>query len=739
MANSSTVGEIVWTTRVDTSGLEKGTEEAKRQIKSVADETEKTGKSASNFDKIKDGIADLAAAGASLMALSSGIREVNNAYNDYEASMQGLATVAKSTGNDVASAMQVVKNITADGLISDADASAAVKNLLTYGYSAEQAAQMLNVLKDSASFNRQASYDLGEAVRVTTEGIRMENSVLSDAAGVQKNISKMQQEYASSIGKTTDELSQAEKAQAVYNGILDEGGTFAGDASRYSNTLAGSQQKLQASITRVEQALGSLLGYFTPIIAGIADFISNNQQLVVTLVTFVGIIVGGVGVIAALKLLAGAIAMVTASLGPFSIAFMAVAAVLSVALGSASTQTSNLSDKLANASDSTNSLAKSTKNLGATSKKTGKQMEDMSEKVAKVWEDYRYSLKEILVDHENTLADLQSQIDEANIEYRQSIAERFADFKVTEAQETAEHQKKVDALTNQLNFLQRYNNAYNAEKLAQVQFALEKENALYQQQTIARQNELDIQNQADKENLDMRLAELQAELADEKAFMDKHRDELNSVRDVMLRDEVENLQKQRDEQLKSLQQQVANSATYGTSAGNAFSNGMEGAMNELVGKMNSFGQQAGRNFMTDLINTINNSDFVKKGQDSFYNWLQSSWAGGAVQRFYNNITGKSHLNKYTAGYNPNLDGYDDGGYTGQGGKYEVAGVVHRGEYVLPKEYVDQTTGTPKAGSLGTNIVINVDGVFATSEQEKRSVAVQIANALKQVTNSRSLA
>lgn len=143
--------------------------------------------------------------------------------------------------------------------------------------------------------------------------------------------------------------------------------------------------------------------------------------------------------------------------------------------------------------------------------------------------------------------------------------------------------------------------------------------------------------------------------------------------------------------------------------------------------------------MTDLINTINNSDFVKKGQDSFYNWLQSSWAGGAVQRFYNNITGKSHLNKYTAGYNPNLDGYDDGGYTGQGGKYEVAGVVHRGEYVLPKEYVDQTTGTPKAGSLGTNIVINVDGVFATSEQEKRSVAVQIANALKQVTNSRSLA
>ena len=35
-----------------------------------------------------------------------------------------------------------------------------------------------------------------------------------------------------------------------------------------------------------------------------------------------------------------------------------------------------------------------------------------------------------------------------------------------------------------------------------------------------------------------------------------------------------------------------------------------------------------------------------------------------------------------------------GGYTGAGGKYEVAGIVHRGEYVVPKEQVNQSTGTP---------------------------------------------
>ena len=39
-------------------------------------------------------------------------------------------------------------------------------------------------------------------------------------------------------------------------------------------------------------------------------------------------------------------------------------------------------------------------------------------------------------------------------------------------------------------------------------------------------------------------------------------------------------------------------------------------------------------------------------------------------------------------------GWADGGYTGAGGKYDVAGIVHRGEYVVPKSEVNQTTKLP---------------------------------------------
>lgn len=49
--------------------------------------------------------------------------------------------------------------------------------------------------------------------------------------------------------------------------------------------------------------------------------------------------------------------------------------------------------------------------------------------------------------------------------------------------------------------------------------------------------------------------------------------------------------------------------------------------------------------------------------------------------------------------------YATGGYTGAGGVNEVAGVVHKGEYVIPKSQVDQSTGMPKAsaGAGGTTI------------------------------------
>lgn len=44
-------------------------------------------------------------------------------------------------------------------------------------------------------------------------------------------------------------------------------------------------------------------------------------------------------------------------------------------------------------------------------------------------------------------------------------------------------------------------------------------------------------------------------------------------------------------------------------------------------------------------------------------------------------------------------GFASGGYTGAGGKYQPAGIVHKGEYVVPKQYVNQSSGLPNAQFL----------------------------------------
>lgn len=67
--------------------------------------------------------------------------------------------------------------------------------------------------------------------------------------------------------------------------------------------------------------------------------------------------------------------------------------------------------------------------------------------------------------------------------------------------------------------------------------------------------------------------------------------------------------------------------------------------------------------------------------------------------------------------NSYLAGFASGGYTGSGGENEVAGVVHKGEYVVPKSQVDQSTGEPK----GMGTTINISNVQLTTPEAVKAL------------------
>lgn len=729
----NTVGEAIFIIKINSSEAESALNSFQDRLSDTASKgQQETASLADGFSELTSSIAGIATAGLALGGLASTIGDLTSAYNDYQAAMNGVKAVASATGNSVSESLSSIKEITASGLVSQEDAAAAMKNLQLYGYSVEEATEMIKIMTDAAVYNRQANYSVSESVRVTTEGIRMENSALSDASGITTNIAKMHENYAAQLGKTTANLTNAEKAQAVYNGYLQEGGIFAGNAESYTSTLAGSQQRLETALTQVKQIMGAVFDQFAPIINGIAEWVSNNEELIASIGVFVGLLVGGGGLITAVKLAAGGIGTLNAALtslvGTSLLAKLSVLGVVGgiLALGAGTlvaagqsviedttTSVEDLGEKSGQASESIDVL-------GTSSDSATKKIASLQKQLNNLDRDYQRSLKQIANRHEENLATLTQQIEEANMDYRRAIDERMADFNVTLAKQERSHQETVDELMTQLSFLQRYNNDYNKQKLAQVQFALNKEQELYKRETAAQQAELELQNAADKAKLDQRLASLQAELDEELAFMNKHRDALNSVRDLILLDEIEALQEQYNEQKASYAQQIAEARISGGKIGNGLSSGIEEAMQgfDLSG--------VGKNWGDQIVGGIANS--LSIGFKKVDKIVRDNLDGIVVDKGVK--TGNFWEDTRKA-----IFGFSSGGYTGRGAPNEVAGVVHRGEYVVPADQVDQNTGLPMATGNQT-ITINLAGVLATSQQAKRELGQELVRALQQTQQAR---
>ena len=81
--------------------------------------------------------------------------------------------------------------------------------------------------------------------------------------------------------------------------------------------------------------------------------------------------------------------------------------------------------------------------------------------------------------------------------------------------------------------------------------------------------------------------------------------------------------------------------------------------------------------------------------------------------------------------------FADGGFTGRGGKYEEAGVVHKGEYVIPKEHVNQATGKPKG--MGTSVTVNLsmNGVMTSSKADERAIATRMAKLINETVRAKT--
>lgn len=216
---------------------------------------------AQSFNKIKMIVqgAMLVASGFMVKFAKDGIQ----AASDTQAAWTGLFSIVNGTGKSFVEAKKFIQEYTSDGLIPLTDAVTAYKTLAARGYETKQIEEMMLALKDAAAFGRQSAYSYGEAIKSAAEGLKNENSILVDNAGVTKNVAKMWDEYAASIGTTANNLTLAQKRQAEYQGILEETKFQQGDAAKYADTYAGKLAKLNTAFFNLKVTVGQVL---TPII-----------------------------------------------------------------------------------------------------------------------------------------------------------------------------------------------------------------------------------------------------------------------------------------------------------------------------------------------------------------------------------------------------------------------------------------------------------------------------------------
>lgn len=279
MAKSTNVGAVDLELKLNSSNYDKQLDSKIKGTESVFSNT---------FSKIGGFIAGAFAVKQIINFTKTTIDSASKVQNAFT----GLNSIVQGTGNSFSQAQDFIKKYTADGLVSIEETATAYKNLLSRGYDSSQIEDVLNRLKDSAAFGRQASYDLGEAVVTATEGLKNENSILVDNAGVTKNVAKMWEEYAASVGKSSTSLTQAEKIQAEYKGIMNETKFQVGDAANYTKTFSGQIQQLKFNFNQMTVAIGKVV---TPISQLFIPAINSAINAVTKLFEKIQIIIGAFG------------------------------------------------------------------------------------------------------------------------------------------------------------------------------------------------------------------------------------------------------------------------------------------------------------------------------------------------------------------------------------------------------------------------------------------------------------
>lgn len=434
----------------------------------------------------------IGATAAAITAAAFAVKPFINASVEMENAMLGLTTVARAFGFTADEAMEAARSLAVDGLMTVTEASAGLKNLLATGFSLPQAINLMNAFKDSAAFNRQGMLGFGEAIVGATQGIKNQNSIMVDNAGITKNLSNIIKEQGGEVSDLGNVTSDAAVRQKLYNGLMREASIFQGDAERAAGTLGGRLSQLGTKTFELKAAIGDALrpavemaaealgDTLTKALAWVRGHMYELQAAVLVVSTTFAILANvAIGVA---RIIYGAFrSIITLSLDPLKDAIVSTGTKMFVTWARTQEKMADIAKKAAG--NTTDAYEESARKIAdASSKKKSKLQKDLEEetetferemeKRAKVFEQ---RLADLIWGHIDKRDQLEEDLAEERDDFSKSMADRVRDFKEAMEEMKESHREKVEAIKEQIDEETKKQEDADKERLKELEKKLKAE------------------------------------------------------------------------------------------------------------------------------------------------------------------------------------------------------------------------------------------------------------------------
>lgn len=305
------MADIKWTTGVDLAGLTSGLAQARARIAAFGHTSNITvslrvnyvGPTAAHLASITaaitalhgaastpinlglGGLANIAVGGAGLAGLTHGVYELAKASDDARISNIAFEKQVSKNGYSFDEAAQAVGRLESKLKISKTEAQRTIGDMLKAGASINQA---VSFAEAGAASSLGAGKAASVGIQAVTESLLTGLSAPLNNAGISQNISTYLQQIAREAGKTTDALSDMEKAKAMEK-LLNEAVILPGELAMLETAMGGVSGKtgeMNANLQAMREQLGKpLVGVVTAILdrmAGTLLAVSKTSPETVT-------------------------------------------------------------------------------------------------------------------------------------------------------------------------------------------------------------------------------------------------------------------------------------------------------------------------------------------------------------------------------------------------------------------------------------------------------------------------